>query len=129
MTIARILVVDDDPDFCEVTRIVLESVGYEIATAANVKLAMKQIETFWPDLILLDIVLSAQNEGLEFGRKLHHDPILRHVPIVFITSMIDSSQRESVEMESNHFVAAWLTKPIAPQLLVKTIGDVLEQRK
>lgn len=129
MTIARILVVDDDPDFCEVTRLVLEPAGYEIATAANAGQAMKQVELFWPDLILLDIVMSSQNEGLEFGEKLHHDPFLRHVPIIYITSLGDSSQRELMESDEYHYVAAWLSKPVSPQRLVKTIGNVLEQRK
>ncbi len=128
MTIARILVVDDDPDFCEVTRLVLEPAGYEIATAADTNQAMQQIELFWPDLILLDIVMSSQNEGLKFGEKLHHDPFLRHVPIIYITSLGDSSQRELMESDDLHYVAAWLTKPVSSQKLVKTIGNVLEQR-
>ncbi|RCK74245.1 MAG: putative response regulator [Anaerolineae bacterium] len=129
MTIARILIVDDDPDFCEISRTILEPAGYEVITAADSLEAMERIESDWPDLILLDLVLNRVDEGLEFGERLHHDPILRHLPIVFVTSIADTRYAERIKAEDVHYAAAWLPKPFSPQTLIQTVGSVLEQRK
>lgn len=129
MTLARVLVVDDDPDFCEISRTILEPAGYEVITAADTRQAMERIEKDWPDLILLDLVINTVEEGLEFGERLHHDPILRHLPIVFVTSIADGPYADRVKPEDVHYAAAWLPKPFSPQTLVQTVGSVLEQRK
>lgn len=129
MSVARILIVDDDPDFCEISRTILEPVGYEVITAADTKQAMERIERDWPDLILLDLVMNTADEGLKFGERLHHDPILRHLPIVFVTSIGDSPYAELVKTADVHYAAAWLPKPFSPQTLIQTVRSVLEQRK
>ena len=129
MIIARILIVDDDPDFCEITRTILETAGYEVITAANSVQAMERIESDWPDLILLDLVTNRVDEGLEFGERLHHDPILRHLPIVFISPSADTRYGEQIKPEDVHYAAAWVPKPFSPQTLIQTVGSVLEQRK
>lgn len=129
MVIARILIVDDDPDFCEISRTVLEEAGYEVVTAADSDQAMDRIKSDWPDLILLDLVMNRVNEGLEFGERLHHDPILRHLPVVFVTSIADTRYAEQIKPENVHYAAAWLPKPFSPQTLIQTVGTVLEQRK
>lgn len=129
MGIARVLIVDDDPDFCEISRMILEPAGYEVITAANTNQAMECIDRDWPDLILLDLVFNTINDGLEFGERLHHDPILRHLPIVFVTSIAESPHAERVKPEEIHYAAAWLPKPFSAQTLIQTIANVLEQRK
>ncbi len=129
MTIARVLIVDDDPDFCEISRTILEPAGYEVVTASDSRQAMQQIELGWPDLILLDLVMNTVEEGLEFGERLHHDPILRHLPIVVVTSIGESCCTKPINPEDVHYAAAWLQKPFSPQSLLQTVGNVLEQRK
>lgn len=129
MSIARILIVDDDPDFCEISRTILEPAGYEVITAADTAQAMECIERDYPDLILLDLVMNTVDEGLEFGKRLHCDPILRHLPIVYVTSIGDSPYADRTQPEDAHYAAAWLPKPFSPQTLIQTVGNVLEQRK
>jgi CheY-like chemotaxis protein len=129
MSIARILIVDDDPDFCEISRTILEPAGYEVITATDTTQAMERIESDWPDLILLDLVMNRVDEGLEFGDRLHHDPILRHLPIIFVTSIADTPYADQIQPAQVHYAAGWLPKPFSPQTLIQTIGSVLEQRK
>jgi CheY-like chemotaxis protein len=129
MTIARILVVDDDPDFCEVVRLALTPSGYEVFTAENSRQAQRQIELQWPDLIILDVIMDEVDEGLKYGEKLHHDPILRHIPIIYITSLMDAPQKDVIDPNDYHFVTTWLEKPIDPQQLVRIVGNVLEQKR
>ncbi|MCX8061760.1 MAG: response regulator [Anaerolineales bacterium] len=129
MSVARILIVDDDPDFCEISRTILEPAGYEVITAADTEQAMIRIESDWPDLILLDLVMNTVDEGLKFGKRLHHDPILRHLPIVFVTSIGDTPYADRIKPEDAHYAAGWLPKPFSPKTLLQTVSSVLEQRK
>ncbi|MFZ5809080.1 MAG: response regulator [Chloroflexota bacterium] len=128
MTIARILVVDDDPDFCEVVRLALTSSGYEVFTAENTRQAQREIELQWPDLIILDATTDEVDEGLKYGEELHHDPILRHIPII-MTSFVEIPQKDGIDPNDYHFVSRWLEKPIEPQKLVRIVGNVLEQKR
>jgi CheY-like chemotaxis protein len=129
MIIARILIVDDDPDFCEISRTILEAAGYEVVTAADSVQAMERIENDWPDLILLDLEMNRMEERLQFGERLHQDPFLRHLPIVFVSPSVDPPYVEQIKPEDVHYAAAWLPKPFSPQTLIQTVGCVLEQRK
>lgn len=129
MSIARILIVDDDPDFCEISRTILEPAGYEVITASDTLQAMQCIESDWPDLILLDLVMNSVDEGLIFGERLHRDPILRHLPIVFVTSIADTPYADQINPQDAHYAAGWLPKPFSPQTLIQTVSSVLEQRK
>ena len=128
MSIAKILVVDDDPDFSEITRMVLEPAGYEIVAAASVAEATKQIDAAWPDLVLLDVIMSGAAEGIDFARKLHHDPVLRHLPVVMITSIADTRYSEWASPDDVPFVAGWLAKPVSPRQLIAAVRQVLEQK-
>jgi CheY-like chemotaxis protein len=128
MSIAKILVVDDDPDFCEITRMVLEPAGYEVVTASSSAEAMRQIEATWPDLVLLDVVMSSPTDGVEFSRKLHRDPVLRHLPVVMVTSIADTRHAGEATPEAVPFVAGWLAKPVSPKQLIATVRQVLEQK-
>ena len=128
MSIAKILVVDDDPDLCEITRMVLEPAGYEVVTASGSAEAMKQIEAAWPDLILLDVVMSSPTDGVEFSRKLHQDPVLRHLPVVMVTSIADTRHAGAASPDDVPFIAAWLAKPVSPKQLIATVRQVLEQK-
>jgi CheY-like chemotaxis protein len=128
MSIARILVVDDDPDFCEITRLVLEPAGYEIVTASGTAEAMKQIDATWPDLVLLDVVMRGATDGVEFALQLHHDPVLRHLPIIMITSIADTRHAGEATPDDVPFLAAWLAKPVSPKQLIATVRQILEQR-
>jgi CheY-like chemotaxis protein len=128
MSIAKILVVDDDPDFCEITRMVMEPAGYQVVTASSAAEALKQIDAEWPDLVLLDVVMSGATEGIDLARKLHHDPILRHLPVVMITSIADTRYSCVASPDDVPFVAGWLAKPVSPKRLIATVRQVLEQK-
>ena len=54
----KVLVVDDDPDFVEYTRIVLESQGYQVRTASTVDQALELMRQERPDVALLDVMMS-----------------------------------------------------------------------
>lgn len=75
-----ILIVDDEPDICEILRFNLEMEGYEVHTAEGpIQLARH------PDLILLDVMMTPKS-GFEWARELKADPRTSGIPIIFCTA-------------------------------------------
>ena len=86
-----ILIVDDDPDIVESTRVVLESAGYRVMTASNGSEATDRIERQIPDLILLDIMMAEPTEGFHFGYKLREDPVYANIPIIIVSGISEKT--------------------------------------
>ena len=70
---AKILVVDDEPDALEVLGFNLKNAGYEVTTADDGDAALKKARQQLPDLILLDLMLP-EVDGLEVCKLLRRDP-------------------------------------------------------
>src|SRR5947207_3861917 len=85
---AKILIVDDDPDILEFLSYNLKKEGYEIRTAANGRLALKEAEKFLPDIILLDVMMP-EMDGIETCRLLRENPDFKDVYIIFLTARIE----------------------------------------
>jgi CheY-like chemotaxis protein len=67
---AKVLVVDDDPDFVKVTTRVLEKAGHEVVSAANGAKALQAMRREAPDVVLLDIMMSYILDGLDVSREM-----------------------------------------------------------
>jgi CheY-like chemotaxis protein len=70
----RILIIDDDPDFVEATRLVLVREGYDVISAGSGGDGLRRIREDAPDLIILDIIMDTVLEGLYVSRELAEDP-------------------------------------------------------
>jgi len=81
----RVLVVDDNTINLELTRFVLEADGLAVATAADAQQAQALVESFRPQLVLMDIQMPGM-DGLALTRKLKDDPASRHIPVVAFTA-------------------------------------------
>jgi len=86
---SKILVLDDDLSNAEVIQLVLESEGFEVERICNSHLLNSSIKCFCPDLILMDILLDA-NDGRNICNKLKGDNRTRNIPVMLITAMLDS---------------------------------------
>ncbi|MBN2469495.1 MAG: response regulator transcription factor [Anaerolineae bacterium] len=82
---AKILVVDDDPQVLRSIGRVLESAGYEVTTADNGTQALELLKQDRPDALVLDIIMPEMT-GLEVCRRLRADPFLARIPIMFLTA-------------------------------------------
>jgi len=78
----NILVVDDDPDFVEITRTVLESRNYHVDSASDSEEAIKTIRENKPDLVLLDIMIASILDGLKVTWEMHDDPDLHRIQLL-----------------------------------------------
>ena len=71
MTARKILVVDDEPNLCRLYKQALAEEGYEVRTASNARQALEDVETFAPDLVVMDIRMPGM-DGIEaMGRILN----------------------------------------------------------
>ena len=87
---AKILVVDDDPDFVEYLRTVLESADYKVVSAGNSDQGMLTLSREKPDLVVLDVIMSSVLDGLSMSQRMADDAAFKHVPVVMVTSIANT---------------------------------------
>lgn len=125
----KILLVDDDKDFLESNRILLESEGYRIITAADGPGAMTAAEKERPDLIVMDVMMNYDTEGFDISRKISQASELQHIPVIIITGM-RSILHVPLGISSDKSwlpVSAVLEKPIDPQKFLAEVKKQIEQ--
>ena len=119
----KILVVDDNRDFVESTRDLLEANGYEVVTAYDGESGLQTARKERPDLMILDVMMAHETEGFEVSRKIPETPELRKMPILLVTGI----RRElnlpfGFEPDSTWLpVDSVFEKPIEPAVLLKEI--------
>ena len=126
---AKILVVDDDPDFVEITRIVLESNGYDVISASDGDEAIEQMKKESPDLVLLDIMMSQPLDGVEVSRKILDDEELRGIPIIVVSSITDSPHLAEFPSDEYLPIDDWISKPAEPKVLLEKVKKYLDRFK
>ena len=122
---ARILVVDDDPDFIKITRTILQFQNHEVLTAANGEQGLKVMRQEKPDLVLLDVMMSYILDGLDVRRQMAADKDLKDIPVIMVTSL--TGERVRSELPSDEYIPAseWIHKPIDPDKLLDQIKRTL----
>jgi formate transporter len=121
----QILVVDDDPDFVEVTRRVLTTEGYKVSSAANGEQALDAMKTARPDLILLDVMMATPLDGINVARKMTMDAALASIPVIMISSIDSSEYADRLPDGMDIPIDAWISKPVSPDHLLRTVRRFL----
>ncbi len=86
----RILIVDDDADFRESTRTLLEAYGYEVSTATTGRAGLVALRSSPPDLLVVDVMMEYDGAGYEVNQAVKYGAefqSLRHIPIVMVSSI------------------------------------------
>ena len=134
---ARILIVDDDPDFLDSTRSMLEGASYRVSVAPGEDEALIEIEAERPDLLILDVMMSQWNSGFRFMWKLKADARYRSIPTLIVTGVdkevhMDFAQpanklhRDSDE-EAYLPVAGYIVKPVTISVLLDKVAQILSR--
>lgn len=110
----KILVVDDEPANLRLLTDLLVPEGYEVQPALSGRLALSLMGHLCPDLILLDIMMPGM-DGFEVCAELKRRPESRHIPIIFISALNDSSNKVKAFDAGG---ADYITKPFQ-------IGEIL----
>ncbi|MGD9047501.1 MAG: response regulator [Anaerolineae bacterium] len=122
---AKVLVVDDDPDFVKVTTKVLETAGYEVVSAANGAKALQSMRQEPPDVVLLDIMMSYILDGLDVSREMAEDPELKDIPVIMVTSLTGVKGSGAFPTDEYVPVNEWLAKPVDPETMLARVGEAL----
>ena len=124
-----ILIVDDDADFVEATRVVLESAGYAIQSASNGKEGLARLKKGGVDLLVLDVMMTRDTEGFHIAQEIRKDPATAKVPIVMLTGISQKTGFEfSPETDADYMpVDVFLEKPVDPDVLLDEIAKALNQ--
>ena len=126
----RILLIDDDPSFLEITGAILRRFGYEVLSANNTADGLQYIETEKPDLLILDIMRATVDEGLQFAVKLRQKKDLQRMPIIIVSAQPDTEKGYARSLEDDmEWIAAdlFMEKPVDPQALKHNIELLLKK--
>lgn len=129
---AKVLVVDDDPDFLEQHRIVLSGMGFDVVTAERSDEALEVSDREVPDAFVLDMMMERADSGARLARALRRDPRFRKAPIIMLTSVVQATgfefARNPKEVLEWMKADAWFDKPAPVAELANTIRRLLESR-
>ena len=132
---AKILVIDDDPDVLLSVRLCLEKAGHTVTEAKNGREGLEMIKAKLPELIILDVMMDTSTEGFQLALRLRNpDPTselaaYRDIPILMLTS-IHSTTPLRFEPDIDYLpVELFVDKPIDPEDLVKKVEWVLHREK
>jgi DNA-binding response OmpR family regulator len=124
---ARILIVDDDPDITFTTELFLKQAQHEVLSASNREDGMKAIDQYNPDLIILDVMMEQPDDGIAMAQELRRQgvstPILMLTSVARVTGFAYDQDQELVPVDAFH------EKPIQPETLLATVEDLLAKRQ
>jgi CheY-like chemotaxis protein len=119
----RILIVDDDRDFVESNKDLLEANGYAVTFAHDGASGLELAKKVKPDLMILDVMMATDTEGFEVSRKIPSTPELKGMKVIMVTGI----RREKHLPFSFEPDESWLPvdslfeKPIPPAKLLEEI--------
>ena len=126
MSSARtVLLVDDDADFVEMNRALLEENGYAVRVAYSGRQCLEEVAAHRPDLIILDMVMENASDGFNVSRELRNSEYTKTIPLVMITSVNDTVPFRIEPDRTWLPVDALLEKPVDPQLLISVVDRAL----
>ena len=128
---AKIIIVDDDPDYINVVKTILESEQYTVVTAGDKTEGMEKIKAEKPDLAILDVMMNAWQDGFEMSRQLKKDPEFKNMPVLMLTAV---ENRTGIGFKSTAGDPTWLPvdvfldKPVEPDVLLSEVKKLLSNK-
>jgi two-component system OmpR family response regulator len=121
---AKIAIIDDDPDIIDASSLVLTSKGHEVITANNPDDGYKIVKEYSPDLIILDVMMNEPDDGFFLAQKFRKNNIT--TPIIMYTSV---SKTTGIDYGVNEMVPVneYVEKPISPAQLIEKVEKLLHQ--
>jgi CheY-like chemotaxis protein len=127
-----IMLVDDDVDFINLNKHILESRGYRIVSCFGTEEAFKLMSLEMPNLIITDLMMKELNSGFSFARLIKENPQFKDIPIIIVTAVssklgFDFRPHTAEELAAMH-VDAYFDKPVQPPKLLEKVAQLLKMR-
>ncbi len=121
---ARILIVDDDPDILKMAELLLRQAHHEVVTANHAVKALEYLDRAPFDLLISDANMP-QFSGFDLVKTVRANPNLNHLSIAMLTGL---RERKDVEKAVRVGVDDYIVKPLDPLLLVQKVEALLNQK-
>jgi len=125
---STILLVDDDPDFCETVRLVLTANGYEVRTAFSGDEAVRSAIANPPSLVILDVMMDGILDGCNASGRMRAVPELSSTPILVVSSITHSDALSMVPTDQDNLIDNFLSKPVSPDDLLEEVARLLARQ-
>lgn len=125
-----ILVIDDDPEICEALEEILSEYDYEVVTAQDTSRGAQLLEQKRPDLLILDIMMTTMQEGLDFASKLKAKEGIYGVPILIVSARppVEKGHGRTIDQDMDWIAAdIFMEKPVEPEDLIKNVKILLKE--
>ena len=121
MATPRVLVVDDNAINVELVRYILEQEGFAVDAAGDAHEALRRIDSFKPELILMDIQMPGM-DGIELTQRLKADPRLQHIIVVAFTAYAMRGDEAKMRVAG---CDGYLSKPINVSTFADSVRSML----
>ena len=131
MSTHKILIIDDDPDFVAVTKVLFETKQYEVSAAYDPEEGFAKLEQEVPDALILDVMMGTGAEGFIVARKIRKDPRFDKMPILMMTSMREQTGFDfpGERIHSKFLpVDEYIEKGVDPQVLLDKVEQQLAKK-
>lgn len=118
----RVLIVEDQADIRKLIRMTLEFESYEIHEASDGAFGLRMASAVRPDLVLLDVMMPGEMDGLQVCQAIKSNPALASVKVVLLTARGQSRDREAGKQAG---ADEYLVKPFSPLQLMDTIERLM----
>ena len=126
----KILIIDDDKDFQDITRLVLENNGFTVVSAYGPEEGLRIVQSEKPDLLILDVLMPDNYEGFAVARNIREELNLRELPIILLTAVHGEKKvpYRFAPHEEYLPVDYFFDKPVQPEVLVGKIKELLNMQ-
>ncbi len=123
----RILLVDDDVDFIDLNRAVLENHGFDVVSAFSGREGLDKVRFEQPDLIVLDLMMEKHDTGFAFAKTIKADPLYKGIPILMLTAVSGTTGYDFSQELDGYWMKTddYASKPLLPEDLMKRVKDLL----
>ena len=121
----KILVIDDEKDILDLVEYNLKQNGYKVSCIATGEEVTESVESFKPDLILLDLMLPGV-DGFDVCKDLKSNSDTKEIPVIMLTA-----KSEDIDVVTGLELGAddYITKPFSPRVLVARVRAILRKKK
>ena len=114
------------PEIRRLLEVTLQGQNVAVYTAARGDQGLKLALEERPDIILLDIMLPGDIDGLEVCRRLKADPRTRDIPVLMVTA---KTEQADIEAGLAAGADAYVTKPFSPMSLLDKVHALLDESR
>ncbi|OPX96230.1 MAG: Alkaline phosphatase synthesis transcriptional regulatory protein PhoP [Syntrophorhabdus sp. PtaU1.Bin002] len=127
----KILLVDNDVDFIDLNKAVLENSGFDVVVAYSGAEGLDRVRFEQPDLIVLDLMMEKHDTGFGIAKALKADPTSRNIPILMLTAVGSETGMDFSQDQDGYWMKTddYANKPLLPEDLVKKINELLARSK